>query len=1005
MNTAILHIGDLHIKDRKCLDTVKIKKIVDTFNAMPKMDDLIIIITGDIAFSGKPEQYEQAKKVIGHLIATVRRSQKYDGTVRVYCVPGNHDVDHGGKPTTSEELQAIRKNNQYDKCLNTELNKQAAFFEFSLRNGCFEDKSYFAKKTYSNNGCTIEFNLINSGIFSILEEDKGLHYFPKESIETINTTSDVDFVFTVMHHAPEWYTDEIKNVLEETIYSKSSIVFLGHEHYIAKKGITFETGGPTVIQSGGCLCNNEDWSMSAFHLGLLNTCTREYYHTEYKWNATNKQYEPVSSMTDHIPEKSGSLIIDEAFREELKKDNKHELSSDFRDYYVFPRIRSEERINGNNLEFSVEDGFISEILSKRKVLITGVHNSGKTSLLKKLFFALSDQGFTPILCDADNIGGRNIERIIRNAFEDCYGDLPFKYIRFCQLPIEKRILLVDDIDLVKTSSLEAFWEKAVGFFGCIVCSSKQLIDVSLFARMKSQLKTSDSISRYSISPLYADKRKELITKVVFIRMTDPKKATQTANRLAEAITSQRHLIPLEPDFIIKYVECYLNNIGEISDGDSGVFSKVFEANLTNAINANLKKKLTVEKVFILLAKVAHHIHFMQKYPLSSQDLLSIIGQYNDEYGSDVDALGFIEVVSNSRILIPSEDGASYRFSNNSQLAYFVAREVNSQYHQNNNEEDICKILRLACFGINSDILLFMSYITDNINILRLILNAALENTKDWIELDFRENLPGFLKEQRDHLVALPSKTALSDEEHAAVKVEIEADAAIQTTDIYDYSEEDADQFVNQFVRSVQLLTIIARCLPSFEHMMPKEDKWRFVSAIYELPNKIFNTWANEANKEVDEILSFFKSQSQDYFAREKKVSDKELLKALQWSAMSLLLDVYHLPVFYATKDNTIRYLSGFNYSARETYQLEHLMMLGRNGSQKEFTAEASRLFDNTNSLLYSTMVRRVVGHFLVFRSDFDYSIIQQLQTKFFPGSNIQKGVLVQRLKNKVNDVE
>lgn len=315
---------------------------------------------------------------------------------------------------------------------------------------------------------------------------------------------------------------------------------------------------------------------------------------------------------------------------------------------------------------------------------------------------------------------------------------------------------------------------------------------------------------------------------------------------------------------------------------------------------------------------------------------------------------------------------------------------------------------IQCFGINADILIFLSYLTDNPNILQLVFTAATESTRSWGEFDFNENLPGFLQNQRSFSVSLPAPNALSEEVRTAVDVEREAEERIQVADIYDYCEEDADQFINQFIRGVQLLTVVARCLPSLEHIMRKEDKRRLVEAIYVLPNRLFSQWANEANKEVAEILEYFREQSQDYYAREKKISDEELLLTLQWSAMSLLLDLYHLPVFYATRENTIAYLSNYNYSSRQTYMLEHLMMLERQPSCRAFIDEAIKMLDEVKgggNLLYSTMICRVVRHALVFRTDLSYAQVQKLQTKFFPGARIGKDVLLQRQKNKENDIE
>lgn len=121
--------------------------------------------------------------------------------------------------------------------------------------------------------------------------------------------------------------------------------------------------------------------------------------------------------------------------------------------------------------------------------------------------------------------------------------------------------------------------------------------------------------------------------------------------------------------------------------------------------------------------------------------------------------------------------------------------------------------------------------------------------------------------------------------------------------------------------------------------------------------------------------------------------------------MSFLLDLYNLPVVYATKDSTIPYLSAFDYNSSDTYLLEHLMMLERQAPANSFISEAINAVKKNKNYLYPTLVKRVVSHALVFRSDLDHSQIQQLQTRFFPKVESQRKLLVQRTQNKSRENE
>ena len=1002
MKVLFLHIGDIHIKDRRTINEFQIKKIADSLNSF-QYDHIIIVVSGDIAFSGNPDQYAVAKKLIGALIESIKASCGHTKYINVVVVPGNHDVDQTDAQLSSTDLQCIRKNNAFAKCIDEQIKKQKGFIEFANRYNCFVDDPVFHQRIIDIKGFKLEFNLINTGVFSSLEEDKGLHYFPEKCFNTLNTPTGADFVLTIMHHAPDWFTDEQKNRLESIIYSKSSLVYLGHEHYLAQKRISYDDNKEAFIQLGGCLCENENWRDSSFHIGVIDTQNYMYQHAMLVWNHEQNQYEQKDTTKQQLtkkPSQEKRLMISEEFNRFLLSDSKRDLAESFLEYFVFPRLEPENSSNNTPTEYCSEESFLSEIYTKKRVLVLGGYNSGKTCLLKRLFICLNEANLVSLFCKVDDIRGKSVEKVIKNCFREEYGDLESDYNRFLQYPKEKKALLIDDVDQILTTSFNQLVGQLCDEFGLLIFSSRQLIDLNLFDRMKAQLKTADSIYKYKIAPLYADKRKEVIERIVRLKSTDSNRADNIIRVLCEAISSQKSFISLDPDFVIKYVEYFMNNIGDVTANDTGVFNKVFETNIVNSISPYQTSKISVDKVFVLLSKVAHFIHFNKAYPITEKDLFGIIDIYNNEYGSSIKGTDLIGMVTKSRILYFDDSKNGYKFTNKNHLAYFVAREINRNYHDTGDDKDLQKILRDACFGINADVLMFLSYITDNVKILNIILQMANYYAKEWEEFDFTEHLPKFLQGERTHKVSLPPANALEIEEQAEIDAERKAQEQLRVVDIYDYTEEQADELVNRVIRSLQLLIVISRCLPNFEHLMKKNEKKMFVNAIYEIPNKIFNVWAQIADRQVDEIINFFKEQQNDYYIRQKQVNDQDIIRALQWASMSLLLDLYNFPVVLATKEYTSQYLNEFDYSTKETYGIEHLMMLEKQSSSQAFIAEAKRLSNNKRGAFYVAIIRRIVGHAIVFKNELNYSERQQLQAKFFPNNRTEKRFLLERSKNK-----
>src|SRR6266568_2193324 len=86
-----LHISDFHIRsgdpyDRDVVLRALVKSVAD-FRKQKRVPDLIFA-TGDIAYSGKADEYELATTLFDDLLDAAGLEKN-----RLFIIPGNHDVD------------------------------------------------------------------------------------------------------------------------------------------------------------------------------------------------------------------------------------------------------------------------------------------------------------------------------------------------------------------------------------------------------------------------------------------------------------------------------------------------------------------------------------------------------------------------------------------------------------------------------------------------------------------------------------------------------------------------------------------------------------------------------------------------------------------------------------------------------------------------------------------------------------------------------------------------
>ena len=180
MKIAIIHLSDFHIKDGDRIINQKIDGFLSGLNVLKDIYEYAIIFSGDLAYSGQINEYKNARRLFSRLIngIKIKNENRY---VNLFMVPGNHDLSLSETARDRKYIQSYYDNEKIDTIVDEELSYLDNYFSNAPLGGKMPYDKILSRRFCTYEDYKIQFNLINSALFSTLEpDDKELHYFPKK---------------------------------------------------------------------------------------------------------------------------------------------------------------------------------------------------------------------------------------------------------------------------------------------------------------------------------------------------------------------------------------------------------------------------------------------------------------------------------------------------------------------------------------------------------------------------------------------------------------------------------------------------------------------------------------------------------------------------------------------------------------------------------------------------------------------------------------------------------
>lgn len=243
----LLNISDIHFRYPTCntgMDpdqpyrTRLIQDARDLSKRLGAVD--AILVGGDIAFRGAPEEYDAALKWLKKLSEGCGCPLE-----RVFVVPGNHDVDRSvitGSASVRNVQAAISGSNTKEQELRDQFGDREAgcsllapieaYNEFAARFDCqlYASDKLFWHQDLELDDCTVlrVYGLTSTLLSGARGQDDTPQSLYLSPLQTVLNPADGVVNLVMCHHPPDWFID--RDDIEDAMAGRAAIQLFGHRH-------------------------------------------------------------------------------------------------------------------------------------------------------------------------------------------------------------------------------------------------------------------------------------------------------------------------------------------------------------------------------------------------------------------------------------------------------------------------------------------------------------------------------------------------------------------------------------------------------------------------------------------------------------------------------------------------------------------------------------------------------------------------------------------------------
>ena len=396
MKIAIVHISDMHLKSTSDVGFKRLEKLANMISySRAAEEELLILVTGDIANTGGANEYKVASAFFRKLLTSLNLEI---GTPRspIVLIPGNHDCDF----QDLGDLRQILLDQIHDQLENIEvggetvkaiLQVQKNFFEFNTEITGIDiptSEQLFFRRKLEFGDHKLELRCFNSAWLSSLHESVGSLVFPGPIVEAAAEKADCDVVISLLHHPFNWIGPATYQRFRKAVQQSSDFLLTGHEHSVGGQIVEPFVGGRLAHCESGPFQPTMSGE-SEFCIIHLDLSARNWHREAFAWQ--NGSYAKIMDgepqVLDDWSLRSSALTVIPEFWTGLNDPgtgflHPRQQRLTLNDIFVYPDLKTRWISNRlrlpDELPKEIQSAEVLEkVLSTERLVIAGPTDCGK----------------------------------------------------------------------------------------------------------------------------------------------------------------------------------------------------------------------------------------------------------------------------------------------------------------------------------------------------------------------------------------------------------------------------------------------------------------------------------------------------------------------------------------------------------------------------------------------------------------------------------------------------